>query len=104
MIDSGTMVVAGVMALSNLAGISLLAKKYATSVDEHNKAIPAILESLKTVTAAQEQTTRHLEELFNGRNTLVERVNTVETTHNIRGCNLPVEIIRSGKDRRGECA
>jgi hypothetical protein len=98
-VDQGTLIVAGVMALSNMGGIALLARKYAASVDDHNKAIPAILESLKTLTTAQTQTAQHLDELFNGRNMLVERVNTVETTHEIRGCNLPINT-RTGKDRR----
>ena len=94
-IDPGTLVVAGVMALSNFGGIALLAKKYTNTVDVHSRAIPAILGSLKTLTSAQAQTAQHLDELFNDRNRLVERVNTMETTHEIRGCNLPV----AGKDR-----
>lgn len=78
-----------ILALSNIGGIAILVRKYALSVDEHNKAMPAILESIKTIAASQEKTAAHLDELYNGRNDLVKRITVVETVHSVRGCNLP---------------
>ena len=88
-IDAGSLAIAGVMALSNMGGIALLAKKYASSVDEHNKTIPAVLKTLETITETQEKAAKHLDELYESRNELVNRVTVVETVHAMRGCNLP---------------
>jgi hypothetical protein len=90
-IDAGTIAVAGIMAIGNFGGIALLAKKYASSVDEHNKSIPAMLESLKTISETQAKTAEHLDELYDGRNELVKRVTVVETVHRLRGCNDPFQ-------------
>lgn len=91
MMDSGTILVAGIMAAGNFGGILLLAKKYAGAVDEHNRVIPAVLETLKTINTSAEKTAQSLKELYDGRNDHENRLVEVETVHKIKGCDQPAK-------------
>jgi len=90
-VDSSTLIVAGIMAVANFGGIALVAKKYSESVDKHNEVLPGMVASLENISSNAERTSRHLEELFAAKNEHSERLKQIETIHQIRGCNEPID-------------
>lgn len=78
-----------VSGLANLGGVMVLVRKYTSQVDDHNKAIPALTESLRAINETLKVTTDSLKELYASRNEHDIEIARIITTHRIKGCDLP---------------
>ena len=83
--------IAGIMALGQIGSLGLLVRMYTRRVDRHDEALPGMLQSLKAISESAEKTGKHLDELFNSRNEHERRIERIEATHDIRGCNAPID-------------
>lgn len=88
-IDFTQVGVVAITGLANLGGVMVLIRKYTGQVDEHNKVIPALTESLKTINETLKVTSKSLEELYASRNSHEVEITRIKTTHKINGCELP---------------
>ena len=97
-LDYEYMVTAGIMGLMNLGGVALLVRKYMGSVDEHNKILPPVIETLNTLNVTLAKTNKAIEELYESRNSHSVAIEEIKTTHRLRGCNQPVHLHNRGAD------
>jgi len=83
--------------LGNFGAMAGLVKVYATKVDKHADVLPAMAESLKTTSETQKVMLSSIQELYNSRNAHALAIERLKTTHRIKGCELPKELM-GGQD------
>lgn len=81
-------VIAGII-LGNMVGVGAIARYMVNSVIRSNETLPVIAESVKTMTESIKELKTQNDELYNSRNDLDKRVTSIETIHDVNGCNLP---------------
>ena len=81
-------VVIGIV-LGNMVGVGAIAKYIVNSVIKSNETLPVIAESVKTMTESIKELKVQNEELYDARNNQEKRLTTIETIHDMNGCNLP---------------
>jgi len=69
--------------LGSLTGFAIIGKWLMRSVEKSNATLPVIVSTMETVN-------KGLTELFESRNNHEKRLERVETTHDLRGCNEPI--------------
>jgi len=85
-----SMLVAIIVALGNLGALAVLAKKYATTIDEHAKVIPVMVQTLSDINKDIAERNNDINELYRDRNSHDKRITKIEQTHRIKGCDQPI--------------
>lgn len=73
----------------NFGAMAALVKVYASKVDKQADVMPAMAESLKTVSKTLEATGQSLQELYESRNAHALDIERLKMTHRLRGCDIP---------------
>jgi len=81
-----TILSAVIIAFGNFGAIAFLMRKYIRLVDQHNESIPAILATLKAIDHSIETNCNSIKELYETRRNHGERIKSIETVHDVKGC------------------
>lgn len=92
-VDPSTVIVAAVMAASNLGGVGLLMGWYMKRVDansqtteEHSRMLARASENQKTTAETLERVQKNIDELFTSRNSHDKELTAIDTLHETKGC------------------
>lgn len=70
----GSLIIAGIMSLSNIGGLAYIGRRYAGRVDKHDEVLPKIVESL-------EANTKSVVDLYNKYNSLNSEFYQLKGSH-----------------------
>jgi len=71
----------------SMGGFAIIGKWLMRGVEKSNETLPVIVESLKNTNEAIKTTNESMKMLFDSRYDHEKRLERVETTHDLRGCN-----------------
>ena len=100
-VDSSSVVVAAIMAASNIGGVGLLLAWYMKRVDantataeEHSKMLARAAENQKATAETLERVQKNVDDLYNSRNVHEKKIVEVDTLHDLKGCK---QFFQGGK-------
>lgn len=92
------------MAFGNIGAFALLVQKYAKNVDDHAQILPKVTMALEQVSNCLDKHNKYLDELFARIDEHSNRLGKIETIHEMRGCDQPLDPLwkRPSLRREGE--
>jgi uncharacterized protein YoxC len=75
----------------NLGILGYVAKTSLTTLAKHKETIPALMKVVEGMQDTADRLMGHVEEITKEKERLNKRVERIETVHDLRGCNLPID-------------